>query len=168
MQIIMMSYVSLIHVNGHILMGSYQNLSMKTKLNPIICLYYWTIWTNGSNYDCEMSHFMGGCDALSTMLQPFLSQFNLMRKSTFFGHYENWFQSLPLFLGGGTNFCVSNGKSTMTQDLKMELEKTLQSVNRSTNASHLAQQRNQCTNQRAACSLFSNKACLLVAINSIY
>lgn len=168
MQIIMMSYVSLIHVNGHILMGSYQNLSMKTKLNPIICLYYWTIWTNGSNYDCEMSHFMGGCDALSTMLQPFLSQFNLMRKSTFFGHYENWFQSLPLFLGGGTNFCVSNGKSTMTQDLKMELEKTLQSVNRSTNASHLAQQRNRCTNQRAACSLFSNKACLLVAINSIY
>lgn len=140
MQIIMMSYVSLIHVNGHILMGSYQNLSMKTKLNPIICLYYWTIWTNGSNYDCEMSHFMGGCDALSTTLQPFLSQFNLMRKSTFFGHYENWFQSLPLFLGGGTNFCVSNGKSTMTQDLKMELEKTLQSVNRSTNASHLAQQ----------------------------
>lgn len=168
MQIIMMSYVSLIHVNGHILMGSYQNLSMKTKLNPIICLYYWTIWTNGSNYDCEMSHFMGGCDALSTTLQPFLSQFNLMRKSTFFGHYENWFQSLPLFLGGGTNFCVSNGKSTMTQDLKMELEKTLQSVNRSTNASHLAQQRNGCTNQRAACSLFSNKACLLVAINSIY
>lgn len=84
---------------------------------------------------------MGGCDALSTTLQPFLSQFNLMRKSTFFGHYENWFQSLPLFLGGGTNFCVSNGKSsvnpdevlnTMTQDLKMELEKHCisQSVNK--------------------------------------
>lgn len=84
MQIIMMSYVSLIHVNGHILMGSYQNLSVKTKLNPIICLYYWTIGTNGSNYDCKTSHFIGGCDALSSMLQPFLSQFNLMRKRLFF------------------------------------------------------------------------------------
>lgn len=54
---------------------------------------------------------MGGCDALSTMLQPFLSQFNLMRKSTFFGHYENRFKSLPLFLGGALIFVFPMAKA---------------------------------------------------------
>lgn len=57
---------------------------------------------------------MGGCDALSTMLQPFLSQFNLMRKSTFFGHYENRFKSLPLFLGGALIFVFPMAKVLLT------------------------------------------------------